>query len=125
MGVLLRVEGRLLHLRPPQGPLLGQDLLLLALPEGLCEAEFSVHSSLARIYSGEIMLSMASKCSYITTSLGRRYLFGGWWGPKFHLERLMGPPLGWRLCRVRLSIVLLILFLKEPHSELLGLRVRL
>ena len=80
-GVLLRFEGRLLHLRPPQGPLLGQDLLLLALPEGLREAEFSVHFPLARIYSGEVMLSMASKCSYITTSLGRRYLFGGWWGP--------------------------------------------
>jgi hypothetical protein len=125
IGVLLRVEGRLLHLRPPQGPLLGQDLLLLALPEGLREAEFSVHFPLAMIYLGEIMLGMASKYRYLTTSLGYKYLLGGWWGPKFHLERLMGPPPGRRLCRVRLSIVLLILFLKEPHSELLGLRVRL
>jgi hypothetical protein len=70
------------------------------------------------------MLGMASKYRYLTTSLGCRYLLGGWWGPKFHLERLMGPPPGRRLCRVWLSIVLLILFLKEPHSELLGLRVR-
>ncbi len=123
--VLLRVEGRLLHLRPPQGPLLGQDLLLLALSESLCEAEFSVHFPLARIYSGEIMLGMASKYRYLATSLGYKYLLGGWWGPKFHLERLMGPPPGRRLSRVRLSIVLLILFLKEPHSELLGLRVRI
>ena len=81
VGVLLRVEGRLLHLRPPQGPLLGQDLMLLALPESLRESEFSVHFSLARIYFGEIMLGMASKYRYLTTSLGRRYLFGGWWGP--------------------------------------------
>ena len=125
MGWSSGFEERLLHLRPPQGPLLGQDLLLLALPEGLCEAEFSVHFPLARIYSGEIMLSMASKCSYITTSLGCRYLLGSWWGPKFHLERLISPYPGRRLCRVRLSIVLLILFLEEPHSELLGLRVRL
>ena len=37
----------------------------------------------------------------------------------------MGPPPSWRLRRVRPSIVLLIFFLKEPHSELLGLRVRI
>ena len=50
VGVLLRVEGRLLHLRPPQGPLLGQDLLLLALPESLREVEFSVCLPLAGVY---------------------------------------------------------------------------
>ena len=50
VGVLLRVEGRLLHLRPPQGPLLGQDLLLFALLESLREVEFSVCLPLAGVY---------------------------------------------------------------------------
>ena len=50
VGVLLRVEGRLLHLRPPQGSLLGQDLLLLALSESLREVEFSVCLPLAGVY---------------------------------------------------------------------------
>ena len=49
-GLVLMVEGRLLYLRPPQGPLLGQDLLLLALSESLREVEFSVCLPLAGVY---------------------------------------------------------------------------
>ena len=49
VGVLLRVEGRLLHLRPPKGPLLGQNLLLFALSESLLEVEFSVCLPLAGV----------------------------------------------------------------------------